>query len=128
MFNLKKSSIFFTKISKFYLNILNFEIFSIYNFFGSFFFFYNKFSFLINYKNLNYILVNTNFLNIIFKNGNFFFNLFNPQSLVFFFSNFNCFLEINENLLKTNYFFLVGFCFKFFFVSVDKIFNLFLII
>lgn len=88
MLSLKKSSIFFSKVSKFYFNVLNFEIFAIYNFYGSFFFFFNKLNHFIKFKNLNYLLINTSFLKILFYNSKNFFNLLSPQSLIFFFLNY----------------------------------------
>lgn len=93
MLSLKKSSIFFTKISKFYFNIFKFELFAIYNFYGSFFSFFNKLNFSVQFKDLNYILINTSFLKIIFKKCKNYFSLLSPQSLIFFFFNYNNFLE-----------------------------------
>ena len=94
MFILKKSSIFFFKISKFYIYLLKNDIFAIYNFYGSFFFNFNKIFSIIDFKKFNYILMSSLFVNLIFNKTKLnFFKFLSPFSFVCFFYNFNDFLD-----------------------------------
>jgi len=115
MLSLRKSSIFFSKISKIYVYLLKNDIFAIYNFYGSFFYNFKKILSNVDLKKFNYILMSSSFVNLVFNRDKLnFFNFLSPFSFVCFFLKFNDFLEFQVNLSN---FFLIAVCYKFFFFS-----------
>lgn len=97
MLNLKKSSIFFSKISRFFFYLLKNDIFAVYNFYGSFLSVFKIFFSIVDSKSLNYILVSKNFINLVFDKNCFkFIKFMSPFSFVWFFISFNSFLDFQS--------------------------------
>lgn len=123
MLSLKKSSIFFSKINKFYVNLFKNDIFAIYNFHGSFSHNFENILPFIDLTKFNYILMSSSLINLIFvKNQINFLKFISSLSFVCFFTNFNSLLVFQYKLSN---FFLIAVSYKFFFFSINFLNNFF---
>ena len=126
MFFIKKSSLFFFKAILLKHFFYNKNILVFYDFLDYILEDFYSFKSLIFFFNLDFIFLSSNFINFFFKSTFFFF--LKPGSLLLYLNSFEDFFKFDLKIKELSSIFLIGFCFKFFFVNFEYIyrFNVFM--
>jgi hypothetical protein len=125
MFFIKKSSLFFFKALLLKQYFYKKNILAFYGFLDLISEDLSSFRSLLFFFKLDFFLLSSNFINFFFKSG--FFKFLKPGSFLIYFNSFEEFLNFNLKIKELSSFYLVGICFKFFFINFNYIssFNIF---
>lgn len=119
MFFIKKSSLFFFKALLVKYHFYNKNTLAFYGLLDLVLKDISSFRSLLFFFKLDFFLLSSNFINFFFKSG--FFKFLKPGSFLIYLNSFEEFLKFDLKIKDLSSFYLIGFCFKFFFINYNYI-------